>query len=267
MSTKTLAIVLAFATAICMLSCLSFAEEVPADIADMKVDERFVGDEQQKRYFVIQHPVEPPAEGWRVLFVLPGGSGSADFRPFITRIAKNSVPKTYLVVQLVAPVWSPKQAEQIVWPTGKLTVPEAKFTTEDFFLAVREEVAKSYKLDSRYCFTLTWSSSGSNGYGLSLTPKSGITGSFVAMSVFKPDLLPPLDGAKGLPYYLFHSPQDFIPIAHPRAAEKALTDAGAIVKLQTYEGGHGWKGNIFQNIRDGIDWLESEAERQALPID
>ena len=67
-----------------------------------------------------------------------------------------------------------------------MRLPEVKFTTSEFFLQVRSEVAKANQLDPRYCFTLTWSSSGMNGYGLSLLPKSGVTGTFVAMSVFHP---------------------------------------------------------------------------------
>jgi predicted esterase len=237
------------------------AQEVPADIADMKVQDLRAGGDDKKRYFVIQRPVEPPKDGWRTLFVLPGGSGDAQFQPFVTRIAKNALPEGYLVVQLVAPVWTPQQAQNIVWPSDKSGVREMKFSTSDFFLAVRTELAKAHKLDPRYSFTLTWSSSGMSGYGFSLLPKSGVTGTFVAMSVFHPGALPALTAAKGHPYFIYHSPQDFIPIAQPEAARDALTKAGAIVKFQTYEGGHGWRGNIFGDIRKGIDWLEQQAPK------
>jgi predicted esterase len=203
--------------------------------------------------------VDPPKDGWRTLFVLPGGPGNAEFQPFVTRIAKHALPENYLVVQLVAPVWTAQQAQNLVWPTEKQSVPEAKFTTAEFFLAVRGEVAKAHKLDPRFSFTLTWSSSGTNGYGLSLDPKYGVTGSFVAMSVFHPAELPPLTTAKGRPYYIYHSPQDFIPIAQAEAARDALTKAGAVVEFQSYEGGHGWRGNVFGDIRKGIEWLEGKA--------
>lgn len=56
------------------------------------------------RYFVIHKPTQQPDQGWRTLFVLPGGSGDARFQPFVTRIAKNALPEGYLVVELVAPV-------------------------------------------------------------------------------------------------------------------------------------------------------------------
>jgi predicted esterase len=241
----------------------SVAQEVPEDIADMKVQDLRAGGDEKKRYFVIQRPAEPPKDGWRTLFVLPGGSGDAQFQPFVTRIAKNALPEGYLAVQLVAPVWTPQQAKNIVWPSAKSGVREMKFSTADFYLAVRSELAKTHKLDPRYSFSLTWSSSGMSGYEFSLLPKSGITGTFVAMSVFHPGELRPLSAAKGHPYFIYHSPQDFIPIAEPEAARDALRKAGAIVEFQTYEGGHGWRGNIFGDIRKGIDWLEQQATKGA----
>ena len=45
-------------------------------------------------------------------------------------------------------------------------------------------------------------------------------------------------------------------------AEKArdmLAFNGGSVRLQTYEGGHGWHGDVYGKIRAGIEWLENEA--------
>lgn len=239
------------------------AADVPPDIADMLVQELRARGDARMRYFVIHKPTPPPAQGWRTLFVLPGGSGDAQFQPFVTRIAKNALPEGYLVVQLVAPIWTTQQAKNIVWPGKGSGVPEMKFTTTEFFLTVRAEVEKAHKLDSHHCFTLTWSSSGMSGYALSVLPKSGITGTFVAMSVFHPGALPPLAAAKGHPYFLHHSPQDFIPIAQAETARDMLQKAGATVELQTYEGGHGWRGNIFGDIRKGIQWLENQQSKNS----
>lgn len=259
---KSTILTLLMAVAILMAGVsLARAADVPADIADMKVQDLRAGGDEKKRYFVIHRPVEPPKEGWRTLFVLPGGPGSAEFQPFVTRIAKYGLSESYLVVQLVAPVWTPEQAQNIVWPNEKSGVKEMLFSTDDFFLAVRSELAKAHKLDPRYSFSLTWSSSGMSGYGFSLLPKSGITGTFVAMSVFFPAMLPSLAAAKGHPYFIYHSPQDFIPIALPEAARDALRKEGATVELQTYQGGHGWRGNIFGDIRKGIAWLEEQAAK------
>lgn len=253
---------LCFGFAVLLASGPPAAAEVPADIAGMKVQDLRAGGDEKKRYFVIQRPGDAPKEGWRTLFVLPGGSGNAEFQPFVTRMAQQAVPEGYLVIQLVAPVWTPWQAENLVWPGEKSGLREVKFTTAEFFLAVRAELAKACRLDPRYSFSLTWSSSGMSGYGLSLNRKSGITGTFVAMSVFQPAKLPPLSAAKGHPYYLHHSPQDFIPIAQAEAARDALRKAGATVEFSTYAGGHGWQGgDPFGDIRRGIEWLEQQAAK------
>ena len=105
-------------------------------------------------------------------------------------------------------------------------------------------------------YTLSWSSGGPAGYAAALDSHTSITGSFIAMSVFKPDQLPDLNAAKGKAFYLLHSPQDFIPMRMPEQARDVLTQKGASVQLQTYSGGHGWKGDVYGNIRDGIQWLE-----------
>jgi predicted esterase len=235
--------------------------DLPPDIADMQVQEHKAGGDAQKTYFVIRRPGEAPKTGWKSLFVLPGGDGSAEFKPFITRIAKHALPEGYLAVQLVAPVWDAEESKNAVWPTEKLRVKGMKFTTAEFFDAVRAEVEKADRLDPRYVFTLTWSSSGTNGYLLSLLPKAKVTGTFVAMSVFHPQQLGALDRAKKHPYFIYHSPQDFIPIAQAESARDALTKAGAAVELQRYEGGHGWRGDTMGDIRKGIEWLEQQATK------
>jgi len=229
---------------------------LPPHLVDMQVQALRVGGDEKKQYFLIRRPAEPPKEGWRTLFVLPGGSGGADFQTFVTAMTKFALPDGYQTVQLIAPVWDAKQAQDMVWPTDKLKTASVKFSTRDFFLALRAEMEKSQRIDPRYVFTLTWSSSGPNGYLLSLDPKAGITGSFIAMSVFQPAQLPSLQTAKGRPYFLYHSPADFIPFAQAEAARDALRKAGATVELASYPGGHGWTGETMADIRKGITWLE-----------
>jgi predicted esterase len=237
-------------------------QDAPAEgNADMQVQEHKAGGDERKRYFVIRRPSEPPKTGWKTLFVLPGGDGSAEFKPFITNIAKHALPEGYLVIQLVAPVWDAEQSKNVVWPGDKLRVKGMKFTTAEFFTAVRSEVEKADRIDPRYIFTLTWSSSGTNGYLFSLLPNSKVTGTFVAMSVFQPQQLGSLSRAKGHPYFLYHSPQDFIPLTQAESARDSLTKAGAVVELHTYEGGHGWRGNVMGDIRKGVEWLEQHAKR------
>jgi predicted esterase len=105
-------------------------------------------------------------------------------------------------------------------------------------------------------FTLSWSSSGPAAYPISLTSKK-VTGSFVAMSVFRPDWFPPLTGAMGKPYYIYHSPDDeTCPFKMAEAAKEKLTEHGAVVSLKTYDGGHGWTGDWAKDVKDGFLWLE-----------
>jgi hypothetical protein len=46
---------------------------------------------------------------------------------------------------------------------------------------------------------------------------------------------------------------------------KELKNAGATVKLATYDGGHGWRGNLYDNIREGVQWLEKNHATRAKP--
>ena len=78
------------------------------------------------------------------------------------------------------------------------------------------------------------------------------------MSVFKPQQLSGLERARGRKYYILPSPQDFIAMRFPEAARDQLAAHGATTTLVTYEGGHGWHGDVFGNIRKGLVWLETE---------
>lgn len=238
-------------------------ESMPEDVASVPAVELVAPGDEAMRYFLIGgsgEAQEEPVKGVKprkLLIVLPGGDGSADFHPFVRRIHKNVLDDKWLVAQLVAPVWSEGQAEKLVWPTDKNKWPKMRFSTEEYLDAVIEDVESRYAVDPEKVFTLSWSSGGPAAYAAALTKGSKITGSFVAMSVFKPDQLPSLKAAKGKAFYLLHSPDDFIPIRMAEDAEKRLTKQRAEVRLQTYEGGHGWRGNVYGNMRDGIAWLEN----------
>jgi predicted esterase len=39
-------------------------------------------------------------------------------------------------------------------------------------------------------------------------------------------------------------------------ANKSLAANGARVRLETYAGGHGWHGDVYGDIRRGVEWLE-----------
>jgi predicted esterase len=253
----------AFIVAAAAISLLTGRLVAQEDVADITSRDLRAGKDEQKRYFLIEPPkaAKPPTKGYGLLVVLPGGDGSAEFHPFVKRIYKHAVPEGYLLAQPVAVKWTDKQV--IVWPTDKNRAPGMKFSTEQFLDAVIRDVAGKHKIDPARVFTLTWSSSGPAAYAASLS-SDRITGSFIAMSVFKPDLLPPLEKAKGRAYFLYHSPDDRVcPFRMARQAERELKKAGASVQLATYDGGHGWRGNLYANIREGVAWLEKNHATRA----
>jgi predicted esterase len=248
----------------CLSALLSFtlataAASAQEDVANVPSRDLVAGKDEQKRYFLIgpRKGSNQPKQGYGLIVILPGGPGTADFHPFVKRIFKNAVPEGYLVAQPVAVKWRERQV--IVWPTAKNPVKGMTFTTEEFIDAVIEDVAGKHTIDKNRMFTLSWSSSGPAAYAASLT-SAKITGSFVAMSVFQPDRLPDLKKAAQHGYYLYHSPDDAIcPYEQAEQAAKELLKAGAKVKLVDYEGGHGWRGPLYDDIREGIMWLENHA--------
>ncbi|MHC4302338.1 MAG: alpha/beta hydrolase, partial [Planctomycetota bacterium] len=213
---------------------LSAALEAAAqdDVKDIPSRKLQAGNDTHKSYFLIG-PAEgqkEPDRGYNLLVVLPGGDGSAAFLPFVKRIYKHGTPDGYLVVQLVAPKWTPKQ--QIVWPHRKNKVPGMKFGTEQFVDAVVADVRKRCRINAKHVFSLSWSSSGPAVYATSLQRDKPVTGSYVAMSVFNKQYLPPLSHAKGHAYYIEHSPDDRVcPFWMANWANKELTNAGARVRL------------------------------------
>jgi len=225
------------------------------DVADIPTQDLRLGNDEQKRYLLDgpRKDEKEPKNGFGLLVVMPGGEGSASFHPFVKRVYKNSVPKGFLVVQPVAVKWTPEQ--QIVWPTEKTKVDGMKFTTEEFVEGIIEELAKTKKIDPARVFTLSWSSSGPAAYALSLRKQALVKGSLIAMSVFHPNELE-LDLAKDKAYYLLHSPDDVVcPFKFAEQARDTLRQKGAKVEFGTYLGGHGWRGDVFGNIRKGVEWL------------
>lgn len=232
-----------------------------------KPEELLIDGDEHQRYLLHGPALEAkaPRDGWRLLVVLPGGGGGADFAPFVGRIRENALGEDWLIAQIVAPVWDEQQAKSLVWPTKLSPWPKMKFTCEELFAAVVKDVAARRELDPRYLFTLSWSSSGPLAYTLALDKDSLVTGSFIAMSVYKPDQLPSLKGAKGQAFYILHSPEDTVcPLSMAEDAHKQLEKAGAEVEFATYAGGHGWRGDVFGNLRTGVEWPERRAKKAKL---
>lgn len=241
------------------LPCELLAAEPAEDseLAAVPTQDIRIGGDDQKRFFLIgpMKGAVAPSDGHKLLLVLSGGAGDADFLPFVKRIAINALPEGYIVAHLVAPKWSADQ--KTIWPTERLKVPKMKFTTEEFADSVIAEVRSRHTLDPNHCYSLSWSSGGPAAYAISLAnPK--ITGTFVAMSVYKPQQLAPLSRAKGRSFYLYQSPMDRVcPFRFAEQAVRELKNEGAAVELKTYSGGHGWRGPVFPDIRAGMEWLEA----------
>jgi predicted esterase len=229
------------------------------------------GGDPRKRYFLYgprtglrtgpadAGAADRPARGPHpLLLVLPGGDGSADFRPFVTNIWREAAPDDMLVAQLVAPRWSAGQFDAVVWPTEGLGWDAARFTTEAFVEAVVDDVAARYDVDRERVWLLAWSSGGPAAYA-SLV-RGPATGAFVAMSVFRPEHVGDLAGAAGTRVHILHSPGDFIAMNFPERARDMLAAAGATTRLETYSGGHGWHGDVFGMIRRGLRWLGEDEE-------
>ena len=231
----------------------AFAQHDVADVpaAEHKLDANL-------RYFLIGAEHAAPADGYKLLVVLPGGDGGEAFQPFLKRIHQNVLGEEYLMLQLIAPKWNRRQ--QVVWPTKGLREAGMKTATEDFIAAAVEDVKQRTKINDKNVFALGWSSGGPAVYAASVAEGTPLTGSFVAMSVFKPAHMGDLSRADDHAYYILHSKED--PICPYRMAEQArdqLGKAGAEVTLATYAGGHGWRGNVVGNLRDGVTWLEEHA--------
>ncbi|MCH7603782.1 MAG: hypothetical protein IIB54_13545 [Planctomycetes bacterium] len=230
------------------------AAEQEKQRADLEV--RTVGDDDRKRW-VLHPPLgdSPPERGRGLLVVLPGGDGSIDFAPFVGGAIRSAAGDDYIVVQMIAPPIIEGQ-DDVVWPCQGLPAKRIDFTMEPVVLATVEAVTNEYAIDPARIWAMGWSSGGTPAYELALMPDSPFAGAFVIMSVFKPDLLSPLDGGRDKSFYILHSPQDFIPMHFPEAAQTSLAAAGAHTALVKYNGGHGWHGDIGRQIRAALEWLE-----------
>jgi len=245
--------------------CFYFSVETLGqdDVADVPSKSLTVGGDKNMHYLLVgideSKPV--PKDGFDLVIVLPGGAGGVDFNSFIKKIYKNALSEKYLVVQLVSVKW--RQNQRITWPTKKTKAEGQKFSTEDFVEAVVKDIKAKYKINELNIFSLSWSSGGPAAYAISLQKEKSVTGSYIAMSVFKPDTLPSLEQAEGHAYFLDHSPDDKIcPFGMAEDAHQILAEYGAKTKLFTYKGGHGWCGDVYGRIRKGIQWLHLAVRSQ-----
>ena len=231
---------------------------IDEDVADVPAEDLRVEGQPDMRYFLIgaEAEAQAPEDGWKLLFVLPGGDGGPSYTNFARRVHMHAAPRDYLVVQLVAPEWERGQFEECVWPTKTEPWEGAPFTTEDFVRRAMFDVRARVPIDREHVYCLGWSEGGPAAYAATLTKNPVVTGAIVAMSGFDPLALPTLTRADGMRYWLLQSPDDNVtPIDDARRAEELLAQNGGTVELVTYEGGHGWRGDVYGHLRAGIEWL------------
>lgn len=228
------------------------------DVAEVPAAERIAAKDPRMQYLLVgpAKEVERPAKGYGLVLVLPGGDGGAGFQPFVKRIWKNAAPKDVLFAQLKSIEWTPGQFKTVVWPTEASRVTGMKFTTEAFARAVVEEIGTLHRIDPERTYVLGWSSGGPPAYAISMSRERFVAGALVAMSVFR-ELGIDLERAKGQAYWIYHSKDDAVcPFPLAERAKAALEKAGARVAFTEYEGGHGWKGPLFRDLKTGLEWLD-----------
>jgi len=234
--------------------------EIPAtpeskDAASARVIQ--IDDDPQARYMLVKGAAADSADTPRkLLLILPGGDGGPDFRSFTKRIGMHCTDEGWIVAQLIAPQWDEQQHSRLVWPTRSNPYEGMRFSTEEQALKVIADIQRQFRIDQAQIYTLAWSSAGPAAYAMAASSDVPVAGALIAMSVFKPEQLSSLEGVKGRRVYVLHSPQDFIAMRFPQSAVSMLSDAGAATKLATYEGGHGWHGDVYGNIRTGLEWLQ-----------
>lgn len=238
-----------------MLTVLVSAFALRAQEAASRALERTVPALPQSCYFVVPPRVPlPDGKPHRLLVILPGGAGTRDFLPFVENGILAQVPDDCLGVLVTAVTW--RKGQQIVWPTAKNKVPGMEYSTEDYVKAVVAAVQKDHAIDPAQRAVLGWSSSGPAIYPLLVAKDGPFARGYVAMSIWPGKGLGELAGAKGRRFVLDQSPDDQVTkFVHVREAFAALTGAGAVVKLSTYSGGHGWNDAPLVRLRAGLDWL------------
>ncbi len=216
--------------------------------------EAAVGSGAPARYLLVPPAKEAatPENGFPLVLVMPGGDGSADFHPFVRFISDTVLHEKYVVAQPLAPSW-------VVWPTKNSI--DRMTSTEDLLKAVIDDIASKHKIDRSRVYAVCWSSSGPAVYASLLQKESPLAGALIAMSVFKPDQLPPVKNAAGRKVYLLHSPNDQVcPYWMAEKARDEFQKAGVAVRLETYKGGHGWQSGSVSHIGKALEWLDENAD-------
>ncbi|MCA8953373.1 MAG: carbohydrate binding domain-containing protein [Planctomycetes bacterium] len=205
-------------------------------------------------FFVIP-PRDAEAAKLALLVVMPGGPGTRDFLPWVENGIFSAAPDDCVGLMMTATKWRGDQ--RIVWPSAKAKVRGMRYTTESHVLAAIASVRQRFpQIDDDRIALLAWSSSGPVAYGLLSDGKAPFGRGYVAMSVWRDLSKAELAATEDRRFVLEQSPEDTTTtFPHVRQAFAALTGAGAIVRLSTYRGGHGWHDSPIPRLRQNLAWL------------
>ena len=228
----------------------------------MLARKRTVGGDPTKAYYLLAPPPEGKKKVARdLVLILPGGHGQAkEFLPWLTGVhAKTCSDMVFAVIS--APQWSETQKQGVVWVSSSWmkAYPEAKFPTEELVRSVRDDVLANADFKPRKVFIFAWSSSGPATYATALQEDAPYDGFYIQSSVFKPaNLL--LSRASGRRFFLRQGNSDTITaLSFAENAAQELKQAGAQVRLDVFNGGHGFDmPNQMESIRAAFDWLAEE---------
>ena len=72
--------------------------------------------------------------------------------------------------------------------------------------------------------------------------------------------------ARKVPFYLVHGKQDTrVPVAHAREARNYLVKRGFPVCLQIFPGRHFLPDNVFDIVKEAVDWFDRQGKAAPLP--
>ncbi|MHC4844763.1 MAG: alpha/beta hydrolase [Planctomycetota bacterium] len=236
--------------------------EMYDDFADTLRDlvvatEHRVDDDEQRTWFLIASRSLKRTEHRKLVLVLPGGSGQArSFLPWLMGLARQ-MHEEHVFAVISAPRWSAQQAESITWVSAwwMERFSEAEFPTEQLIRDVYVHARKLGAVRVDKTFLWGWSSSGPAVYAAALEGEAPYDGAYINSSVYRPERLD-LRRARNRRFYLQQGRDDTV--TEPRWAELAaeqLQDAGAKVKLDLIDGGHGFGKNHAGNVQAALEWL------------
>lgn len=225
------------------------------------------GDPQRAYWLVCPAYVPSPDEtaGTRHRFglvVALASDGDGDnLVPYWIDAGQKALNDQYYIAVPIAPQGARSAA--LPWAMEKSRAGGATLSTESFTKEIVEDVASTIALDRNRCFLHGMGESGLATYACSLTESTPFHGFYILTSGFHSAQLPALTRAKGRRYYIQNSPQDkTAPAWQAAAGGEMLSKQGAVVKLVSVDGEHGYKfeGDPWKPIHDAIGWLETNGK-------